>query len=108
MSFADTVLEGRDLRESLESYVYQLDLQCDSQIDDLASLVPLRDVERLRAEHYAWRVWRDVSCAHAGRDSSDPLAELNCRSDATGAYFDRRELEIAELEERISRSAEQR
>ena len=104
LSLVDNEFGGGDEREKLERYVDSLDWYCDSQIEQIAALIPTEEVEHLRREHYAWRLHRDFHCADVARESSDRLAELQCLADATSQYFDRREAEIGELEAKLAQS----
>lgn len=63
-------------------------------------MIPPGEVERLRSQHYAWKLHRDIHCADAGRNASDELGELQCLADLTSQYFDRREIELSEIEAR--------
>lgn len=89
-----------DRRYELEMYVHQLTAFCDLQIEEIASAIASADIEALHSEHYAWKLNRDIYCAEAGLNSSDELGELNCLAEWTEEYFERRDVEIAEIEAR--------
>ncbi len=89
-----------EIRYELDVYIHQITALCDSQIEELAGVISPDDVERLRSEHYSWKTNRDIFCADAGRNSSDPLRDLECLSELTEEYFEQRELQLAEEEER--------
>ncbi len=91
-------------RASYQAYVDALDSQCDMQIEDLAAMIPTDQIKALRSEHYDWRLQRDLRCADTGRKSSDELAELCCLSKVTSDYYDRRELQIREIEARRAKT----
>jgi len=84
---------------TLEEYVHILDLQCESQIEEIAAALPQEQVPQLRREHYAWKLHRDRYCAEESRQSSDRLSELRCLAKLTGSYFDQREIEISTIKE---------
>ena len=54
-----------DVRSQLEAYVYRLTAICDTQIDEIARMIPPQEVEQIRKEHYAWKLDRDLRCAEA-------------------------------------------
>jgi hypothetical protein len=70
---------------------------CDSQIDAIAALVSSEQAEKVRYEHDLWKVNRDRSCAEVEGVESILMRELECLQGRTEEYFERRELELAEL-----------
>ena len=88
-------------RADLALFVHHLDGVIDSQIDEIVALDPTRNVAELRKSHYEWRLERDLRCAEKGLAESDRVAELECRAQAGEKYYQDRELEIAELEEKL-------
>jgi len=82
----------------LELYVYHLTWLLDTQIDEIAEIIPEHEVEKLRKDHYTWKIERDIRCAKIGRMESGELRELECLAELSEAYYDRRETEISDLE----------
>ncbi len=88
-----------DPRYDLELYVYQLTSLLDDQLEEIAVMIPKHEVEKLRNDHYAWKIERDIQCAKIGRTEPGELRELECLSELSEVYFDQRELEIIDLED---------
>ena len=87
-------------REILERYNHEVDGVIELQIQEIAALVPTGEIERLRKNHYAWKLERELECSEKGRSESDRLAELECRSKAAEIYYQDLELRIVALEEK--------
>jgi hypothetical protein len=85
-------------REELERYVYQLSVLVETQIEELSEFIPPPELEKIRSDHYSWKINRDVKCAEAGRNTDYQFAELDCLAVATEKYFEAFELRLAELE----------
>ena len=87
-----------DRRYGLELYVYQLTSLLDMQIDEIAEMIPEQEVEKLRSDHYTWKIERDIQCAKVGRTEPGELRELECLAELSEVYFERHEIEIGNLE----------
>ncbi|MCH9015883.1 MAG: hypothetical protein IH877_09395 [Gemmatimonadetes bacterium] len=94
----DSQEDPSDRRYELEQYVYDLTWICDIQINEIAAMIPEREVEKLRNDHYVWKIDRDIQCAKIGRTESGELREFECLAELSEAYFTQRELEISDLE----------
>ena len=98
LTLDDTQESFADQRRALEMYVHHLTALCDSQIEEISTMTPKHEVEKLRSDHYAWKLDRDLRCAATARSESGELRELECLAELSEEYFDRRESEIAELQ----------
>src|SRR5881628_2835000 len=67
MSCAEDSKGPFDERAQLQQYAHDLNLQCDDQVEYLATVIPADRVKALRKEHYEWRLERDFQCVEAGR-----------------------------------------
>jgi len=86
-------------RAELDRYVSELTAVIESQIEEIASLIPDSDVDRLRETHTGWTLARDSDCLIQGNRDAWELSELECLSIKLEDYFQAREMEIADLEE---------
>jgi hypothetical protein len=86
-------------RAELDRYVFQLSAVIESQIEEIASLIPDSDVDRLRETHAGWKLARDADCLIQGNRDAWELSELECLSIKLEDYYQAREMEIADLEE---------
>jgi hypothetical protein len=89
-----------DQHRKLELYVHHITALCDLKIDEISTMIPKKEVETLRSDHYAWKLDRDVRCAATARSEAGELRELECLAELSEEYLDRRESEIAEIEAR--------
>lgn len=94
-----TEIDVETPRYDVETHVHQLTILSDLQIEQIAATRSADEARRLRSEHYAWKLNRDVRCAEVGRRSSDAFAELDCLSAQSEEYLTRRAAELAESEE---------
>ena len=91
-------------RPRLETYIHQLTALVDQQLEELTEYLSSGEMQALRAEHYQWKLRRDLECAELGRRDPGDLAELDCLSLRTEEQFERFEVRLGELEQ--ARSAE--
>ena len=85
-------------RAALDEYVHEVTTLCDQNVEEIIPQLSVAAAGDLRASHYRWKLDRDVSCAAAGRESPDPLAEPLCLADRLSERYDELELLLYKLE----------
>ena len=85
-------------RELLEQFNHEIDGVIEHQIEEIAALLPTREIEDLRETHYAWKLKREVTCSEKGHSDPERLAELECRSIAAEEFYQELEARIVALE----------
>jgi hypothetical protein len=82
-------------RQSLEDYVRLLDTVTDDYIGELSKFLSPPELEKLIAEHEAWKSNRNRQCSDRAMGESERMGELDCLVDVTQTYLERR---MAQLE----------
>jgi len=87
-------------QEEVETYIYQITAAIEIRIEEIAKTLPPADVEKLRKEHYAWKLRRDLECAEKARNGVDPrlFLELDCLAMSSTEYL-ADELKVTDVEE---------
>jgi hypothetical protein len=96
-----------DRRHALEVYVEQLEALLEKQAEDLASITPPREVAKLKTEHDAWHLDRDLQCAEEAHSEAFSEAfrirELECLATLSELYFEGRAIKILQLKKKFVR-----
>ena len=92
-----TVIETERRAESLRQYIYALDGEIDSLVEEMVKLVPRAEADSRRRDLYDWRIRRSRDCQAKTEPVADPLAELECESAEAEMYYDARRSEHDKL-----------
>ena len=85
--------EEGEKSERLRQFIHEVDGAIDAVVDELMRSISRGHAERIRRELYSWRLDRESTCRETTRDSSDPLAELECVSMAAEESYQARRIE---------------
>lgn len=91
-----------DLKYSLEVYVHDLEALVALQIAEISRLLSDEEATALQAEHYEWRLQRDIRCREKGLHDEGVDVELECLSAATEEYFVKMEDRLEALQSETS------